>query len=243
MTYACQTTRNTTVSNRSELGLTLPPTQTAVANQNMYAALSQMEAMRQMAKHMEGGQANLQIFRGKDNRCSINFGGAFKNCCTSNGGVGTRIHLATGCTADEKNLVAARSKNLCTFVGSRVKKKILGVVVAKENVFCCYPSKLGLALQRGCRAQLGKDFGSAEEPRCEGLTPDEVSRVDFSQIDLSDTFADIAASAQKMERELKVDMTQKKRQFERPDALASIKANQPSHKRVNTQGETHDIIY
>ncbi len=243
LTYACQTTRDTAVANRSQLGLTLPPPQTALSNQNMYAALSQMEAMRQMAKHMEGNEHSLRIFRGQDNRCSINFGGAFKNCCTSDGGVGTRMHIATTCTADEKKLVAARAKNLCIFVGSRVKKKVLGVVVSKESVFCCYPTKLGFAIQRGARAQLGRDFGSAEQPRCEGLTPDELSRVDFSRIDLSDTFADIAASAQKMERELKRDMTQKQRQFERPAALTSAKTNQPLHKRVDAQGETHDIVY
>ena len=153
------------------------------------------------------------------------------------------MSIATTCTADEKKLSEARSKNLCMFVGSRVKKKILNVVVSKENVFCCYPTKLGFAIQRGARTQLGKDFGSAEEPRCEGLTPDELSRVDFSKIDLSDTFADIAASAQKMEREIKVDMAQKQRQFERPVVRAIAKENQPKNKRVDAQGETHEIVY
>ncbi len=243
MTYACRTTREARVSKRPDLEAMMPPTQTGVANGNMYSALSQMEAMRQMSKHMEGDVHSLRIFRGNDNRCSINFGGAFKNCCTSDGGFGTRMHIATTCSADEKKLSEARAKNLCIFVGSRVKSKILGVVVSKENVFCCYPTKLGFAIQRGARAQLGKDFGSAEEPRCEGLTPDELSRVDFSKIDLSDTFADIAASAQKMEREIKVDMAQKQRQFERPTARAMAKENQPQNKRVDAQGETYEIVY
>jgi conjugal transfer mating pair stabilization protein TraN len=244
MTYACHATRGTRGSKRPDLDGMLPPTQTGVANGNMYSALSQMEAMRQMSKHMEGTDASsLRIFRGQDNRCSINFGGAFKNCCASDGGFGTRMSIATTCSADEKKLAAAREKKLCMYVGSRVKKKVLGVVVSKENVFCCYPTKLGFAIQRGARAQLGKDFGSAEEPRCEGLTPDELSNVDFSRIDLSDTFADIAASAQKMEREIKIDMAQKQRQFERPVARALAKENQPKNKRVDAQGETHEIVY
>lgn len=244
ITYACHATRGTRVSKRPDLESMMPPTQTGVANGNMYSALSQMEAMRQMSKHMEGTDASsLRIFRGQDNRCSINFGGAFKNCCASDGGFGTRMSIATTCSADEKKLAAAREKKLCMYVGSRVKKKVLGVVVSKENVFCCYPTKLGFAIQRGARGQLGKDFGSAEEPRCEGLTPDELSRVDFSKIDLSDTFADIAASAQKMEREIKIDMAQKQRQFERPVTRALAKENQPNNKRVDAQGETHEIVY
>jgi conjugal transfer mating pair stabilization protein TraN len=221
----------------------LPPKQTAVANQNMFKALSQMEVMRQMAKHMEGDASSLRIFRGEDQRCSINFGGAFKNCCTSNGGFGTRMHIATKCTGEEEKLAKARAQNRCIFVGARVKSKVLGVTMSKEQVYCCYPTKLGLALQKGARAQLGKTFGTAEGTHCEGLTPDELSRVDFSQIDLSDAFADIAASAQKMEREIKVDLAQKQRQFERPDARVLAKNNQPQHKRVDSRGETHDIVY
>ena len=243
VTYACPISQGSVVSKRPDMEAFMPPVQTGVANGNMYQALSQMEAMRQMSKHMEGGEHNLRIFRGQDNRCSINFGGAFKNCCTSEGGFGTRMHIATSCSADEKKLAEARSKKLCQFVGSRVKKKVLGVVVSKENVFCCYPTKLGLAIQRGARGQLGRDFGSAESPSCEGLSPDELSRVDFSQIDLSDTFADIAASAQKMEREIKTDLKQKQRHFERPETYAFTKENQPKHKRIDEKGVTHDIVY
>jgi hypothetical protein len=243
ITYACRATRGARVSKRPDLEAMMPPTQTGVANGNMYSALSQMEAMRQMSKHMEGDVHNIRIFRGQDNRCSINFGGSFKNCCASDGGFGTRMSIATTCSADEKKLAAAREKKLCMYVGSRVKKKVLGVVVSKENVFCCYPTKLGFAIQRGARGQLGKDFGTAEAPRCEGLTPDELSNVDFSKIDLSDTFADIAASAQKMEREIKIDMARKQRQFERPVARALAKENQPNNKRVDARGETHEIVY
>lgn len=243
VTYACPVSQGGVVSKRPDMEAFMPPVQTGVANGNMYQALSQMEAMRQMSKHMEGGEHNLRIFRGQDNRCSINFGGAFKNCCTSEGGFGTRMHIATSCSADEKKLAEARAKKLCQFVGSRVKKKVLGVVVSKENVFCCYPTKLGLAIQRGARGQLGRDFGSAESPSCDGLSPDELSRVDFSRIDLSDTFADIAASAQKMEREIKTDLMQKQRHFERPETHAFTKENQPKHKRIDEKGVTHDIVY
>jgi conjugal transfer mating pair stabilization protein TraN len=244
MTYACKAASETRISNRSKLDLTLPPPQTSIANQNMYNALSQMEAMRQIAKHMEGGSAaDLKIFRGENKSCTTNFGGSFKDCCKSNGGVGTRMHLATDCSAGEKQLAEAKAQDRCVFVGSRKKNSTLGMNISKEYIYCCYPTKLGLAIQKGARAQLGKDFGSVDDPHCEGLTPDELSRVDFSQLDLSATFADITASATKMSREVAVDLSQKQRQFDKPAELASIKANQPKHKRVNAQGETNEIVY
>ena len=249
MTYKCALSAETKVSHRPDLDLTLPPTQTAVANHNMTNALSQMEAMRQMAKHMEGNtEASLRIFRGESKRCSTNFGGSFKDCCTSDGGTGTVLHIATECTAEEKQLAEARSQKRCVFVGARQKNQTLGMNVSKEYIYCCYPNKLGLAIQKGARAQLGRNFGTAESPQCEGLTPDELSRVDFSQVDLSETFADIMASAQKMSREVKVDLAQKQRQFKQPSDLSSLKANQHAHKRVYTdpvegEEESHDITY
>ena len=80
MTYKCSLSSETKTAHRPDLNMMLPPTQTAVANHNMVKALSHMEAMRQMAKHMEGNtEAELRIFRGESKRCSTNFGGSFKD--------------------------------------------------------------------------------------------------------------------------------------------------------------------
>ena len=158
------------------------------------------------------------------------------------------MHIATECTTEEKNLAEARSQKRCVFVGARKKNQTLGMNVSKEYVYCCFSNKLGLAIQQGARSQLGQNFGSAEAPTCDGLTPDELSRVDFERLDLSETFADIAASAQKATRDVQIDLSQKQRQFQRPKELDSVKANQQKHKRVYTdpiegQEESHEINY
>ena len=246
MSYVCSLSSETKTAHRPDLGVMLPPTQTAVANHNMTKALSQMEGMRQMAKHMEGTEANLRIFRGESKRCTTNFGGSFKDCCKKDGGTGTKLKMATECTAEEKNLVEARLQKRCVFVGARQKNKTLGMNVSKEYVYCCFSNKLGLAIQQGARAQLRRTFGSAESPVCDGLTPDELSVVDFERLDLSETFADITASAQKATREVQRDLAQKQQQFQKPDELASIKANQHKHKRVYTdqsEGGSDEITY
>ncbi len=247
LTYKCDLVAETKTSYRPDLNVMLPPTQTAVANHNMVKALSQMEAMRQISKHMEGNtEAELRIFRGGSKRCSMNFGGSFKDCCKSDGGTGTKLKMATECTAEEKNLAIARSQKRCVFVGAKQKNQTLGMNVSKEYVYCCFSNKLGLAIQQGARSQLGRNFGSAEAPTCDGLTPDELSSVDFERLDLSETFADIAASAQKATRDIQMDLVQKQKQFERPHELSSIKTNQHKHKRVYTykkEGHEDDITY
>ncbi len=44
------------------------------------------------------------------------------------------------------------------------------------------------------RAQLGKGWGSAESPDCSGFTPDELGRLQFDKMNLSEIAADIAGS-------------------------------------------------
>ena len=182
---------------------------TSTPNQNMYKALAQLEGLKQVSKHMEGNPI-ASIFKGDDARCSINFGGAFKDCCGKEGGWGSNAGLGTKCSADEETLKKAREDKRCVYLGTRVKKKVAGVVLSKEQVHCCYPSKIARAIQEGARRQLGFDFGSVDSPNCRGLTPGELERVDFGNLDLSDAFSDIAQSATKMTRELQRDFEKKK---------------------------------
>ena len=43
------------------------------------------------------------------------------------------------------------------------------------------------------RAQLGRGYGDARSPDCSGLTVDELQRLDFSRMDLSEFYAEIVA--------------------------------------------------
>lgn len=181
----------------------------SMPNQNMYKALAQLEGLKQVAQHMEGNPI-ASIFKGDDARCSINFGGDFKNCCLKNGGWGTSVGIGTKCSADEETLKKAKADKRCVYIGTRVKKKVAGVVLSKEQVHCCYPSKIARAIQKGARRQLGINFGSADSPNCRGLTPAELERVDFGNLDLRDAYSDIALSANKVKQEIKRDFEKKK---------------------------------
>lgn len=203
-------------------------------NENMVEALSRLEILQQM----QGSQSGLplKIFSGTSRRCTTNFGGSFKDCCKSQGGIGVSLKLATQCSAEEEALMKARQQGLCVFVGARQKNKALGMNLSREYSFCCYPTKLARLFQEQARRQLGISWGTAKHPNCRGLTPEELQRVDFSQLDLKEVFSETAASAQKTAQRLHMSMEQKK------EALSSQKSLKTLEKKQ--QGETHDdVVY
>jgi len=233
-TFSCEEVQTVTddLSDLKSSNLIKPITSTS--NQNMYKALAQLEGLKQVAKHMEGNPV-ASIFKGIDARCSINFGGAFKNCCLKDGGWGSNSGLGTKCSADEETLKKAKHDKRCVYIGTRVKKKVAGVVLSKEQVHCCYPSKIARAIQEGARRQLGFDFGSVDAPNCRGLTPNEMERVDFGNLDLSDAFSDIAESATKMTRELQRDFEKKKTSINTKETQERFAKQQQTKGAINGQ--------
>jgi len=80
------------------------------------------------------------------------------------------------------------------FIGSYCKRDfpLIGCV-QEADVYCVFNS----IIQEQGRLQLqrfapGGKWGSAKSPNCEGFSPEEFQMLDFSQIDLSEMFGDIA---------------------------------------------------
>lgn len=78
-----------------------------------------------------------------------------------------------------------KGQKLCHYVGTYCSKKVVTCVERKES-YCCYNSPLARILQEQGRPQLGKGWGSAQHPQCEGFTQDELERLDFDAMDLSE---------------------------------------------------------
>jgi hypothetical protein len=132
------------------------------------------------------------IFRGTDRRCTRNCLN-FRDCCGSNKGWGVKTKL-TSCDADENELRELRDKNRCVMVGTYCAEKLGGQCIRKKTTFCCYDSKLAKIIQEQGRGQLGLGFGSPKSPQCQGLNPEQLSRIDFSKVNFSDLLQDVAAS-------------------------------------------------
>lgn len=131
---------------------------------------------------------NFLIFTGTPEMCEVD---PTKDCCDLDGLLYGNI---TDCTEQDKTLAEKRNAGLCHYVGLWcVEEYPLGIggCYRVGHRYCCFNSKLGRIIQEQGRVQLGLDWGSPDFPNCDGLTPDQLASLDFSQMDLSEFFGDI----------------------------------------------------
>jgi hypothetical protein len=156
------------------------------ANGELLNVMSQLSALREAQNDLRNFQT---IFKGQHRWCTRNCID-FRDCCGSGKGWGVSLRLSS-CDAQEIELGTLRDKNLCIQVGTYCAERHLGVCTRKKTTFCCYGTKMARLIQQNGRVQLGTGFGSPESPSCEGLSPDQLSRIDFSKINFSEIFEDI----------------------------------------------------
>ena len=124
----------------------------------------------------EFDRGSLRFFRGERRACRIRWGG-LANCCKNSG-----LLVGLGkCTESERLLAQERHAGNTHYLGVRCAKRIFGVCVRRERVWCVFGSKLGRILQEAARAQLGIGWNS-----CRGFTVQEMERIDFEAVDLSE---------------------------------------------------------
>ncbi len=153
------------------------------ANDEMMSSVAQLSLLKDMK-----GKFN-SIFTGEEHQCSKHIL-SFKDCCGSGKGWGKSLGLG-GCSANEKLLQVKRQSRLCHYVGTYCAKKKLGVCIKKKSSFCCFGSKLLKAFQEQGRQQIGLGWGEPKHPLCRGFTIEEIQRIDFSKLDLSEVFEDL----------------------------------------------------
>lgn len=176
-------------------------------NNEMLESVAQLDIFAQMQQDV---RSDLNyIFKGGAQGCN-RLCLTFKDCCDLSGW-GKSLGLV-GCSSEEKQLADNRQKGLCVEVGTYCAERvpITGICLRKKTNFCCFQSKLTKSIQTQGRAQLNMNFGTAENPDCRGLTVDEIQRIDFSKLDLTEAFSDLKPQAkdpnslnQKLQQKLK----------------------------------------
>ena len=157
-------------------------------NNKMLESVAQLNIFAEMQKDI---RSDLNyIFKGNAQGCN-RLCLTFKDCCKLSGW-GKDLGLV-GCNDEEKQLSHNRQKGLCVEVGTYCAEKVpvTGICLRKKTNFCCFHSKLTKAIQEQGRAQLDMHFGTAESPDCRGLTVDELTRIDFARLNLTEAFADL----------------------------------------------------
>jgi chemotaxis protein histidine kinase CheA len=158
------------------------------ANNEMMNAMSHLYALREVQNDLRDFKV---IFKGTHRWCTRNCLD-FRDCCGDGKGWGVSLHLSS-CDAKEIELKTLRDKRLCVQIGTYCAERdaIFNSCLRKKTTFCCYGTKMARLIQENGRAQLGIGFGSPESPNCEGLSPEQLSRIDFSKINFSEIFEDI----------------------------------------------------
>lgn len=167
--------------------------------------VSALSAVADAAKQLD--QSSLTIFTGHPTECSEKPVG-FSNCCTETGW-GQDIGLEH-CSDAEKKLHVDRENKLTIKVGRYCSSEILGVCVEHAQVFCVFNSKLAKIIQEQGRSnQLRINFGEAEHPRCNGITPEQLQALDLSKIDFQDFINDLSKSVKNPDLKQIQDMIQR----------------------------------
>lgn len=164
---------------------------------DLAAALTQLQVLSEMQKEVKNitsTRQNVQVFKGQCNRCKKNIlENVLYDCCAIQG-LAMDLNLVN-CNAEERQLATLRAEGKCQYVGC-TQNQFMGMWTSSDtHVYCCYPSPLIAHLQKEARKQLGKDFGPPTNPDCNGLSVEEIQRVDFSKMDLSPLFDDVLKKA------------------------------------------------
>ena len=183
------TEKVTDVTNAKWFGLNGECSGAAFEPNNEFASsIAELSIFGAMQKEIDGGLNNL--FRGQNNQCrKTGFG--VKDCCEKLGGWAVDFNL-TGCNEEERLLAEKRHNKLCHEIGTYKTSKELLVIPKQKTSFCCFTSKLARILHEEGRKQLPHmGWGDAESPNCRGFTVEELSRLNFERMNLSELFSDV----------------------------------------------------
>lgn len=158
-------------------------------SQSFPAVFTKMQVFQEVKKELETADApdasKIELFKGKKYECSKSVADKMLyDCCFSYGGLAKDLQLSQ-CSAEEIELGTLREKELCHYVGD-YSEEFLDLWKSRDvHVFCCFPTKLARIFQEEAHDQLGLGWGKAKEPICNGLSIEDISKIDFAKLDLS----------------------------------------------------------
>ncbi|MEW6705478.1 MAG: type-F conjugative transfer system mating-pair stabilization protein TraN [Pseudomonadota bacterium] len=106
------------------------------------------------------------------------------------------VMAAMSCDEEEGKLAMKEGAGLCHAVGTYCSSciRVLGSCVScitHTTRKCCFNSMLARIVNEQGRTQVGKGWGSAENPDCSGFTVAQLQSLDFAAMDLSEFYASL----------------------------------------------------
>lgn len=137
---------------------------------------------------------DLRVFGGKAFKCKKNkFDHFFYDCCgTLDGGL-IKMNIVD-CDSEEKLLQKARQEGRAIWVDKKKSLSLEGF--SESNCYCVFPTKLARIVQEFARKKFPEydplhPFGDLKNPDCSGITLDQLTDLDFEEIDLSEVIGDL----------------------------------------------------
>ncbi len=138
---------------------------------------------------------DMRVFAGKAFQCKKNhFNNAFYDCCGELDGGLIKLNIVD-CNSDEKLLQKSRQEGKTVWID---KKKTFSIDGWSEtNCYCVFPTKLARVVQEHARKKFpsvypyNKPWGDLKKPDCSGITLEQLTSLNFEEIDLSEVVKDI----------------------------------------------------
>lgn len=163
-------------------------------NTNFGHAVSQLANLAKAAEDYNYSEQKFTAFTGNPMFCRKS-GFGYSDCCKDSGW-GQSAGLAK-CNGEEQMLGQAKEKKTAVFVGTFCSKKVLGKCIKRKSSYCVFDNKLARITQvQGRSGQLGIGFGGAKNPNCRGLSVEELSRINFNNMNYSDFYEELNSNTQ-----------------------------------------------
>ncbi len=177
------------------------------ANNELLDVMARLNVLKEVEDDIHDKKGPFEIFKGQAKQCSRNCLN-FKDCCRRLKGWGISLGLA-GCKPEENILSEMRAKNLCHPTGTFCSKKgLLGKCSTKTSTFCCFGTRLARLVHEQGRPQIGMGWGTAREPQCQGLSVEQFSGIDLSNMNFSEIFEDVMQKYHKTDTQALQQKTQ-----------------------------------
>lgn len=115
------------------------------------------------------------------------------NCCSSS--AGSSFLFQKSCPEESSEVAAAIEAGRAHYIGDFCVTEIpiINTCVQESKVYCVFSSKLSRIVHEQGRTQLlhfqpSGEWGTPDQPNCEGFSPSDFASLDFGKIDLQEAF-------------------------------------------------------
>ena len=163
------------------------------ANQESNNEIARAAAQLEMLSNIKKGLVStdplvFDIFGATAKRCHNKGKGLWSNCCPDfSAATATKVGI-TKCGGSEKEIITGIRQGKCEPLGEYCASKKLEICLRKTRGFCCFPTVLAKTIRVAASKQSIRSLGSAEFPQCNGLTIEDIEKIDFDKVDFKEFF-------------------------------------------------------